>query len=208
MIYPLDYNPPFTQRLSEKQQILISVIVLAIAFSLNPLVKGNYLGALASAIAVALGFVCHELSHRGVAVRLGYTARYRLWPMGLVLALLLSVLTLGRIIFAAPGAVVIYPRYYWFPPSRWDQFKIAVSGPLANIVVGLISYLVLKLPIPLIPVIVYYVLVYVAYVNLFLALFNLLPIPPLDGFTVFKCSWRLWLIVFLIALIPFMMLVY
>lgn len=208
MAYLLDYYTSLTQRLSEKQQIIISVIVLIVAFSLNPLVKGNYLGALATATAVTLGFICHELSHRGVAIRLGYIARYRLWPMGLILALLLSILTLGKIIFAAPGAVVIYPRYYWLPPSKWDQLKIAVSGPLANIVVGLVSYLILKLTIILIPMVVYYVLVYVAYVNLFLALFNLLPVPPLDGFTVFKCSWRLWLIVFLIALIPFITLIY
>ena len=193
------------QRLTERQQLLLSAIVLIIAFSLRALVRGDYVGAIALALAVAIGFVFHELSHRRTAIKLGYIARYRLWPTGLLLALLLSIITLGRVVFAAPGAVVIYPRFHWMPVSRSDYFKIAASGPLANIVIGLLSYLALHLPLTL-PV--YIILLYIAYVNLFLALFNLLPIPPLDGYTVFRYSIKYWMVLFIVAAIPFITLLY
>jgi len=194
------------QRLPEKHQILLSVIVLALAFSLRSIIRGDYLGAFASAIAVALGFVCHELSHRSTAMRLGYIARYRIWPMGLLLALLLSFVTLGRVVFAAPGAVVIYPKYYWAPLSRSDYSKIAASGPIANIVIGMVAFILVNFMA--LPLWIHVPLLYVAYVNLFLALFNLLPIPPLDGATVFKYNIKLWGALFIITVIPFITLFY
>ncbi len=61
--------------------------------------------------------------------------------------------------------------------------KVAFAGPASNLILVLISVLVLKLTAMFAPdfTILIRVFVYAIIINLLLALFNLMPIPPLDG---------------------------
>ena len=95
-----------------------------------------------SLLTAGLGFLIHELSHKFVALRFGFYAGYKLWFWGLVLALVTSLVSFGRFVFVAPGAVYIfYSGYDWFKFRRGELF-ISLSGPLANIVLALVFYFI------------------------------------------------------------------
>ncbi|MDI6855821.1 MAG: site-2 protease family protein, partial [Candidatus Thermoplasmatota archaeon] len=79
-------------------------------------------------LAVATGFLLHELMHKLVAQKYGCWAEYRAFPFGLVLALLMSA---AGFVFAAPGAVYIMGSI-----TKKENGKISLAGPLINIVIG------------------------------------------------------------------------
>jgi len=180
----------------EVVDLTISWIVISLCFS----VQGIYVGALyflillaSSLIAVGLGFLLHELMHRTVARSFACHAEYRMWPLGLLLALALALASGGSLIFAAPGAVYIVPLacspYLSAKQLRRINGLIALAGPMANLVLALIFY-------PLQGLSTHPFLDFTAIigfrVNVWLAAFNLLPIPPLDGFNVVKWSPTAW----------------
>jgi len=65
-----------------------------------------------------------------------------------------------------------------FKNPRWDEFWVALSGPSSNLVLASLFALLLRL-IPAGPL--FTLLVLIIQLNLVLCVFNLLPIPPLDG---------------------------
>jgi len=158
--------------------------------------------ALWQIIAIALatvgsGFVLHELSHKFVAQRYGYWAEFRMWPMGLVLALVTSLIGW---IFAAPGATYISGTNI----TREENGKISLAGPLTNVAVAAIF-----LPVWLLSnsLFTFFLGFEGMYINIFLALFNLLPIMPLDGAKVFGWSKARWAAVFLPLAAVFLLLI-
>lgn len=198
---------------TELRQLMLSALVIAFAFSIKYLVFGRYRLEYVSAtiLAVILAFIPHELSHRYIARRLGYYARYRVWLLGLALAIILPLLTFGSLIFAAPGAVVIYPKYPFSYISRRDYGLIALAGPLANIIVGYTSLVLLttmKTFIYTYPFLLTLILFVIMEINLWLAMFNLIPFPPLDGSKVFAWNKTLWLITFALSAVPLFLMIY
>jgi len=126
-----------------------------------------------------------------------------LWPTGLVMALIFALVSGGRMIFAAPGAVYIVPRNFGlgYGIGKRENGLISLSGPLTNIVVALFFLAVRSLGgiLSLIGSQGYLV-------NLWLAAFNLLPFGMMDGQKVFhwnKIIWALlavpaWLTIFIL----------
>ena len=143
-------------------------------------------------VAVSLGFVFHELGHRLVARRFGYFAEYAMWPTGLMVALGLS---LFGFVFAAPGAVMIYPKAtVWgtISPSREKVGLIALAGPATNIGLAVV-FLTLNFVEPTL------LFTLGARINTWLALFNLIPFGPLDGAKILRWDKRIWLISIAVA---------
>lgn len=173
-----------------------SWVVISLCFSFRGIyVDASYFLVLfaSSLIAVGLGFLLHELMHRTVARSFACHAEYRMWPLGLLLALALAIASGGRLIFAAPGAVHIVPIAY-SPYISTEQLRrvnglIALAGPMANLVLALIFYL-LQWP-NLHPFLDFTAAIGFS-VNTWLAAFNLLPISPLDGYNVVKWSPIIW----------------
>ncbi|MEM5778760.1 MAG: hypothetical protein QXD43_01100 [Candidatus Aenigmatarchaeota archaeon] len=176
----------------EFRDLAISAIVLALAFS-----RFNLEVLPLTLVIIVFVFVFHEMAHRYLARKYGCFAEYRLWPLGLLLALLSS---FTGIIFAAPGAVYILPysrKKFAFTVAhltKKEYGKISLAGPLTNIIVGLAA-LAVSLFYPL------NFFLILAEISLFLALFNLLPLFPLDGSKVLAWNKNIWITVFLIALI-------
>jgi Zn-dependent protease len=136
---------------------------------------------------VGSGFVLHELSHKFTAQRYGYWAEFRMWPFGLILALVTSLI---GFIFAAPGATYISGQNI----TESENGKISLAGPLTNVGVATIF-----LPIYLFgsgSLFWGFLGSEGVFINVFLALFNLLPIMPLDGAKVFRWNKPVWLGVF------------
>lgn len=189
---------------SELVDLLVSWAVLTLAFGAGYVLRGNLVLLGVSAIAVATAFIFHELAHREVARRYGLVARYKAWYTGLALALALAFITAkitgNPFVLAAPGAVMIF-SYYGSPPPHVSA-RVAAAGPLANIIVGIVfSITSLAMGYPWRAY-----LGFIGSVNLWIAFFNLIPLPPLDGSKIMRYSFMTWLTLFLVALTLLMML--
>ncbi len=188
----------------EVRDLLISWAALSIAFAAESILRGELQGLLLSCIAVATAFVFHELAHRQVARRYRLYARYKAWYTGLALAVIIAFLTAKifntAFILAAPGAVYIY-AYMGIPPPD-IEYKVAIAGPLTNALLG--AALLIASYFTGYPWASY--LRFIGNVNAWLAVFNLLPLPPLDGSKVIRYSVSRWLIAMLFSLVVFFVL--
>src|SRR3989344_6611541 len=128
----------------EARDIVIATAALTIAFviafadGLTGIFQANVVSLLlVSFVAVATGFVLHELGHRFLSHRYGYYAEFQMWPFGVGLALLFSFL---GFVFAAPGAVVIHPKAdIWgrFVPIEKRKYAlVSLIGPAVNMVLA------------------------------------------------------------------------
>ena len=175
----------------ELQDLLIAWVALAFCFSAGALLTPRLPLVFAMAlVTVGASFVAHELAHKFVARRFGCWAGFRLWGWGLILALILAMVSRGRIIFAAPGAVYIVPSaraFYrgWLSPR--ESGLIALSGPTANVALAL-AFLCMSGLGGILGV----VGARGFQVNAWLAAFNMLPFYPLDGWKVYSWSKLVW----------------
>ncbi len=171
----------------EVEDLLVSFLTLLLLFS-NFEIRSMPLVA----PAVLTAFVFHELAHRWAAERYGYRAFYQRWDTGIAIALLLGLITKlltgNAWIFAALGAVHISAPYMLADREAFG--KIALAGPLANVVVGVAALVSSHFASGLLGDI----LSLTAEVNLWVAFFNLWPIPPLDGYKVLRWSPAYWAI--------------
>lgn len=181
---------------TEIRDLFISVVVLGVIFSLANLTLENLIYSL---FIVGLAFLVHEIAHKEMASKFGAEASYRIWPSGLLIALILGVLSGGRLIFAALGAVFVSP----IKVARWkatftslqnqEYGIISLMGPLSNLALSaLFLFLNYLYPSGL--------LVTGAMINIYIAFFNLLPFPPFDGSKIIRWCRKTWLITFITAL--------
>lgn len=135
-----------------------------------------------------MSVVIHEVSHGFAALALGDpTAKYQgrltlnplahLDPVGSFLVPIIGYLTGGFIIgWAKP--VPFNP--YNLKNQKWGEALVAVAGPLSNLALALVFGLIFKFFGPNLGQSVGLVS-FVVLINITLAIFNLVPIPPLDG---------------------------
>ena len=161
----------------EWRDLTVSWFALTLAFTVAFLrgetinVSSFFLVFFVSAITVGVGFILHELSHKFTAMHFGYWAEFQKNTLALVAAVVLAALT--GIVFAAPGATVIYAGNL----SRREDGIISAAGPLANILLALPFMALAFLGGSLLGVIGSAGW----QVNGMLAAFNMLPVGPLDG---------------------------
>lgn len=179
--------------LKETIHLLASLVVLTVAFA-YPSTEPTMLAVIA--LSVGSGFILHELGHKFTAQRFGYTAVYEASPMGLLLAIFLKIIT--GVVFAAPGAVMIRKRqsyysnddrYYDMLTQSRETWKIALAGPLINVALAVVFMGIMFLSDS---ALMQTMGLYGAYVNVFLAGFNMIPFGPLDGAKVFKHNPAMW----------------
>ncbi|MCX6803634.1 MAG: site-2 protease family protein [Candidatus Diapherotrites archaeon] len=176
----------------EKKDLLISWITLSLAFAvvISPVflnISNIIISLPIALLAVGTGFVLHELAHREAAKHYGFHSEFRAWYMGLAIAVIIAVVSMGQFIFAAPGAT------YFFATSvtKKQNGIISAAGPVVNIILGTI---LLLSGINLADSFLQKIFLSAAMINFYFALFNLLPIPPLDGSKVIKWNPIIWAI--------------
>lgn len=167
--------------LHERRDLLVAWLALSAAFTLamvwgqrlDPFIIGQFF--IISLVTAGIAFIVHEMAHKFTAMKYGYWAEFQMNSMMLVVAVAMA--ALAGIVFAAPGATMIYGNSI----SREENGKISLAGPVSNLIL-------------LIP---FAALIFVGQsagsgilaiiglvgvkVNAMIAAFNLLPIGPLDG---------------------------
>ena len=147
----------------------------------------QYLSYLYIIPAALIAIVFHELSHGLVSHLLGDPTPKEQGRLSLNPAKHLDVTGILCLIFFGFGwakPVRVDPRYYKNP--KWGMALVALGGPLANFILAFISgFLVVlinfKVPYSKVVEILYYFFYYLMIINIGLGVFNLIPIPPLDG---------------------------
>lgn len=147
-------------------------------------------------VALLLAITVHECAHAWVADRLGDpTARYlgrvslnplvHLDPLGSVMMIMTAITGMG-IGWGKPVPVAPHRLRYG---SRLGNGIVAFSGPLSNLILAVLFGLILRalVALPLRGNLVAFQTAFlntIIWTNLGLAMFNLLPLPPLDGHSV------------------------
>lgn len=158
------------------------------------------------AVMLLVAFPFHEFSHALAAFRLGDSTarlfgrltvdpRAHFDPMG-GLMLIVSVLFFG-FGFGWAKPTPVNPRNLRY--GQWGEAIVAVAGPLSNLVLAIAAAIPLRyiLASEMDVGILILVLKYFVQINLVLMVFNLLPIPPLDGSKVLyafldpQTAWRI-----------------
>lgn len=169
---------------TELVHLAISVLTITAAFYILLTKLGSDIALSTVFLTVGIAFASHEFTHKAVAQKFGCVAVYRTWFSGLILALAFAVLT--PFVFAAPGAVYIKKKYL----SMRENGLISISGPLTNLALAFVFF---------------WIFLNTGFssigfwgfrINIFLAFFNMVPFPPLDGYKVVKWSPVVWGVVF------------
>ncbi len=170
---------------------------------------------------ILIGFTVHEYAHAYLAVKLGdktpkFQGRLTLNPLAHIDIIGFLLILVAGFGWAKP--VEINPHA--FKNGYKDDLKVSLAGPLANLITALICSLLLVIinrsglyNIVLINYMVKFIQ-YAIYINCLLFVFNLMPIPGLDGFHIvrdlfpdffFKIAndlYRLQMIILILFILP------
>ncbi|HNS83194.1 MAG TPA: peptidase M50, partial [Methanolinea sp.] len=129
---------------------------------------------------VGIGFILHEMAHKFTAMKYGFWAEFRKDNLMLLVAVAMAALV--GVVFAAPGATVIYGTYI----SREQNGKISAAGPAVNILLcipfALILFVSGMFPVSFLSRDLLALVGMVGLqVNAMIAAFNMLPVSVLDG---------------------------
>lgn len=133
--------------------------------------------------------IIHEYMHGWMADRLGDTTakdagRLTLNPIPHI-DLFGSILIPALLIFGGAGFVFGWAKPVPYNPynlrdQKFGPAKVAIAGPLGNLITALFFGFILRF-FPIASPMIVGLLQVVVYINLLLMIFNLVPIPPLDG---------------------------
>ncbi|MDP7056876.1 MAG: site-2 protease family protein [Nitrospinaceae bacterium] len=136
---------------------------------------------------VLFSLTVHEYSHGRIAFLLGDNTAKSLGRLSFNPLKHLD--PIGTLFFYFMGfgwakPVPVDPRNFEHP--RRDMMYVAIAGPLSNVTLAVICSFFIRFIVPDINGILFTLLCFGVYINVALAIFNLLPVFPLDGSSVIK----------------------
>lgn len=156
-------------------------------------------------IILIMSVVIHEVSHGFMAGILGdptakLAGRLTLNPIKHI-DLFGSILVPGFLVLTHSPFLLGWAKPVPFNPynlrgGKWGPAYVALAGPLSNIFVALFFGLILRfgLTAGLISLALAQIISVVIWINIYLSIFNLVPVPPLDGskilFALFPYKWH------------------
>lgn len=188
-------------KLNEALSLIIASIVVSLVFGLGYLLSHEYIVFLIISIGAIIAMVPHELAHRWSARRMGCYSRYVLDPTGLLLTLITAIPIIPFKIIM-PGYTLVISHYYDPVENKRINGVVSLAGPITNILFATISFfiVVVCLKTMLCTSIILSLAYWTAILNSWVAFFNLLPIPPLDGSKIISWKPLLWIISFIFSI--------
>jgi Zn-dependent protease len=196
------------ERISRREEfdLFVAWIAISLAFAIiflrdigraDPVIAMLFLGV--SLFTVGIGFILHEMAHKFTAIKYGFWAEFRKDNIMLVVAVALAALV--GVVFAAPGATVIYDTT-GRGISREQNGKISVAGPVVNLLLC-IPFAVLLIygggGMSLTGNIATMIGMIGFQVNAMIAAFNMLPVSVLDGKKVLAWNKGVFVIMIIVA---------
>ncbi len=146
----------------------------------------NPVSLLARAIALLIGMTIHEYAHVYVAYRMGdntgasqgrltLNPLVHINPIGFIMGVIIG--------FGFLGSAPVNP--YRMRNPRWGYLAAVAAGPISNLLIAI----VFAIPLRIAPQLLYgssivgEVLFQIIFLNIILALFNIIPLSPLDGWS-------------------------
>ncbi len=145
--------------------------------------------------ALLIAFTFHEYAHALVADKLGdKTPRFQgrltlnpaahIDPVGFILA----------IFFIVGWAKPVQTNPSAYKNRSKDDLKVSLAGPIANFLVAIVASIVLGLYIRFtngilsqgLSKVLQEMIIQIIFINVSIGLFNLIPVPPLDGFSILR----------------------
>jgi len=187
--------------LKEPFAFIIALIAISLTVGSKYLIFGPIAFFPIIAASVSLAFLPHELMHRYIARKMGCFSRFVLDPFGLMLTLATAIPFIPFKIII-PGYVLISSHYYDPITRKRIEGVSAIAGPLTNLVIALIGIILLNTAILLTTnQYLNIFLLYLIIVNAWIAFFNLLPVPPLDGSKIISWKPVNWALLFTLSIV-------
>lgn len=170
------------------QQIIVAVVALLLLYGLATSNLLSPARLLAVGLIVLVALPVHEFAHAAMAVRLGdntpkWQGRYTINP-------LVHIDPVGALL-------ILFTGFGWARPVQWNPrnvdidakqatILVSLAGPVSNLLLAIVALILTNfLPVGIFS----NVLLFFSYINIALFVFNLIPIPPLDGSHVFFALW-------------------
>jgi Zn-dependent protease len=132
------------------------------------------------AIPLLYSIIIHEVAHGWVANKMGDPTAKWLGRLSLnPIKHLDPIGTLMLLVFGFGWAKPVPVNFNNLHDTRRGLIFVSSAGIVANIILAFFSFFLLRLLSP--PEVISTILYYMAHINIMLAAFNLIPIPPLDG---------------------------
>ncbi len=146
-------------------------------------------------IALIISIILHEMAHGYAANALGDpTARLQgrlsgnplvhIDPLGSIIIPAILLFSNAGILFGWAKPVPYNP--YNLNNQKWGEALVALAGPATNVLLAVIFAIIVRIA-DIIDLSTSFIniAIYIVCINISLALFNMLPIPPLDGSKIF-----------------------